>query len=110
MFEAHFPSLLIVFMNDIEEFVYSLSTDDDEIMTRREIMKIVYKISLNKALKINEIINKTLRQLARIIIEQIRFFFDKCIKENIQSSHFKRVFIIMLRKLSKKKLHEIIIV
>ena len=56
-------------MNDIKKFVYSLSTNDDETMTRREIMKIIYKINLNKMLKINEIINKTLRQLARIIIK-----------------------------------------
>ena len=56
-------------MNDIEKFVYSSSTNDDETMTRREIIKIVYKINLNKTLKVNEIINKALRQLARIIIK-----------------------------------------
>ena len=83
MFEAHFSFSSIVFMNDIERFVYFSSTNDDETVTRREIMKIVYKINLNKASKINEIINRTLRQLARIIIEQIHFFFDKCIKESI---------------------------
>ena len=55
-------------MNDIEKFVYSLSTNNDETMTRREIMKIVYKINLNKIFKINKIINKALRQLARVII------------------------------------------
>ena len=102
MFEIHFLFSSIVFMNDIEKFVYSSSADDDETMTRREVMKVVYKISSNKVLKINEIINKTLRQLARVIIEQICFFFDRCIKENIQSSHFKKVFTIMLRKSEKK--------
>ena len=56
-------------MNDIEKFIYSSSTDNDETMTRREIIKIIYKINLNKMSKINKIINKTLRQLARIIIE-----------------------------------------
>ena len=102
MFKIHFSFSLIVFMNDIEKFVYSSSTDNDETMTRREIIKIIYKINSNKTSKINEIINKTLRQFARIIIKQIHFFFDKCIKKNIQSSHFKKVFTIMLRK-SKKK-------
>ena len=102
MFEIHFSFSLIVFMNDIEKFVYFSSTDDDEAVTCREIMKIIYKVNSNKASKINEIINKTLRQLARIIIEQIHFFFDKCIKENIQSSYFKKIFIIMLRKSDKK--------
>ena len=102
IFKIYFSFLSIVFINDIEKFVYFSSTEDDETMTRCEIIKIVYKISLNKALKINEIINKTLQQLARIIIEQIHFLFNKCIKENIQSLYFKKVFIIMLRKSSKK--------
>ena len=86
---------LIIFINDIEKFVYFSSTNDDKTMTRCEIIKIVYKINLNKTLKINEIINKSLRQLARVIIEQIHFLFDKCIKENIQSLHFKKIFIIV---------------
>ena len=70
-------------MNDIKKFVYLLLTENDETMTHREIMKVVYKINLNKALKINKIINKTLRQFARIIIEQIYILFDKYIKEDI---------------------------
>ena len=77
-------------MNDIEKFIYFSSTNDDEIMTHCEIIKVVYKINLNKTLKINEIINKALRQLARVIIKQICSFFNKYIKENIQLSHFKK--------------------
>ena len=76
MFKIYFLSSLIVFMNNIEKFIYSSSTDDDETMTHCEIMKIVYKINLNKMSKINNIINKALRQLAQIIIKQIRFFFS----------------------------------
>ena len=83
MFKIHFLFLFIVFMNDIEKFVYFSSIDDDETMIRRGIIKIIYKINLNKTSKINEIINKALRQLARIIIKQIYFFFDKCIKKSI---------------------------
>ena len=83
IFKIHFSFLSIIFINDIKKFIYFLSTDDDKAMTCREIIKVVYKISSNKTSKINEIINKTLRQLARIIIEQIRFLFDKCINENI---------------------------
>ena len=56
-------------MNDIEKFIYFLSTDDDETMTRREIMKVIYKINSNKTSKINKVINKALRQLVRIIIK-----------------------------------------
>ena len=69
MFKIHFSFSLIIFMNDIEKFIYFLLTDDDETMTRRKIMKVVYKINSNKASKINEIINKTLQQFARIIIK-----------------------------------------
>ena len=102
MFETHFSFSSTIFMNDTEEFVYSSSTSDGEAVTRRKIMRIVYKVSSNKASRINKIINKALRQLIRVIIKQIRSLFDRCIKEGIQSSHFKRVFIIMLRKSGKK--------
>ena len=83
MFKIHFSSSSIVFMNDIKKFIYFLLTENDETVTHREIIKIVYKINSNKTSKINEIINKTLRQLARVIIEQIHSFFNKCIKESI---------------------------
>ena len=69
IFEIHFSSSSIVFMNDIEKYVYFSSTDDDETMTRRKMMKIVYKINSNKTSKINEIINKALRQFAQVIIK-----------------------------------------
>ena len=60
MFKIHFPFSSIIFINDIEKYVYFLLIKNDETMTRCEIMKIVYKINLNKMLKINEIINKAL--------------------------------------------------
>ena len=91
-----------MFIKNVVKFNYSSLVDNETLMTRREIMKIIHKINLNKTFEINEIINKTLRQLARVIIEQIRFFFDKCIKKKIQSSYFKKIFTIMLRKLKKK--------
>ena len=81
MFKIHFSFSSIIFMNDIEKFVYFSSTDDDETITRRKIINIVYKINLNKASKINKIIKKTLRQLARIIIKQIYFFLTNALKK-----------------------------
>ena len=83
MFEAHFSSSSTVFMKDAAEFDYSSSIDDETSMTRREVMKIIYKINSNKAFEIKEIINRALRQLARVVVEQIRSFFDRCIKEKI---------------------------
>ena len=69
MFEIHFSFSLTMFMKDAVKFDYFSSIDDEVSMTRREIMKVIYKVNLNKTFKINEIINKTLRQLARVIVE-----------------------------------------
>ena len=102
MFETHFSFLSTVFMKDVEKFDYFSSVENETSMTRREVMKTIHKIHSNKTFKINEIINKALRQFIRVIIEQICFLFDRCIKEEIQSLHFKKIFTIMLRK-SKKK-------
>ena len=102
MFKVYFSFSSTVFMKDVAKFDYFSSVENETSMTRHEIMKIIHKINSNKAFKINEIINKTLRQLARVVIKQIYFLFDKCIKKGIQLSHFKRISTIMLRK-SKKK-------
>ena len=69
MFEAYFLSLLTMFMKNVIKFDYFSSIDDETSMTRREIIKIIHKINLNKIFKINEIINKMLKQLARVIVE-----------------------------------------
>ena len=102
MFEIHFSFSSTMFMKDVAKFDYFSSVDDETSMTRREMMKIIYKINLNKTFEINEIINKALRQFVCVVVKQICFLFNKCIKEEIQSSHFKKVFTIILRK-SKKK-------
>ena len=102
MFKTHFLFSSTMFMKNAAEFDYLSSIDDRTPMTCREIMKIIYKINSNKTFEINKIINRTLRQLVRVVVEQIRFLFDKCIKKKIQSSHFKKIFIIMLRKSRKK--------
>ena len=58
-----------MFMKNIEKFDYSSSIKDGTPITRREIMKVIYKINSNKAFEINKIINRALRQLARIVIK-----------------------------------------
>ena len=83
MFETHFSFLSTMFMKNVIKFDYFSSVDDETPMTRREIIKIIHKINSNKTFEINEIINKALRQLVRVIIKQIHFFFDKCIKKRI---------------------------
>ena len=74
MFKIHFSFSSTMFMKNIAEFDYFSSIDDETLMTRREIMKVIYKINLNKTLKINKIINRTLRQFVRVIVKQICFF------------------------------------
>ena len=69
MFEIHFLFLLTMFMKNVAEFDYFLSIDDETPMTCHEVIKIIYKINSNKAFEINKIINRTLRQLARVVIK-----------------------------------------
>ena len=102
MFKIHFSSSSIIFINNIEKFFYSSSADDEKTITNHKIIKVVYKINSNKMLEINEIINKTLQRFVNVVIKWIRSLFNKCIKEKIQSSYFKKVFTIMLQKSEKK--------
>ena len=81
-FEIYFLFLSIMFRKNIEKYNYFLSVDDEKSITRCEIIKIIYKINLDKSFKIIKIINKTLQHFVRVIFKQIRFFFDKCIKKN----------------------------
>ena len=60
MFEIHFSFSSIMFMKNVAEFDYSSLTDDETLITRREIMKIIHKINSDKTFEINEIINKVL--------------------------------------------------
>jgi len=48
-------------------------------MSKREIIKTIYKVTLNKIFEINKIINQILRQLVCVILKQIKFLFNKCI-------------------------------
>ena len=69
IFEIHFLFLLIMFIKDVAKFNYFSSIDDEALMTRYEIMKIIHKINLNKIFEINKIINKALQQFIRVVIK-----------------------------------------
>ena len=69
MFKTHFLFSSTMFMKDAAEFNYFSSIDNETSMTRCEMMKIIYKINSNKTFKINKIINKTLRQLVRVVVK-----------------------------------------
>ena len=61
IFKTYFSFLSTMFIKNIRKFNYFLLIDDEASMTRREIMKIIYKINSNKIFKINKIINQALR-------------------------------------------------
>jgi hypothetical protein len=53
-------------------------------MSKRKIIEAIYKATSNKTFEINKIINRTLRQLVRVISKQIKFLFNKYIKKAMQ--------------------------
>ena len=65
-------------------------------------MKAIYKAAFDKTFEINEITNKALKQLIRVVLTQITSLFKRCIQKSIQSTHFKKVVIMILRKSNKK--------
>ena len=69
MFEIHFSFLSTMFMKDIAKFNYFSLINNETSITRRKIIKIIYKVNLNKIFEINEIINRTLRQLTHVVIK-----------------------------------------
>ena len=83
IFEIYFSLSSIMFMKNVKEYDYSLSVDDETSIIYCEIIKIIYKINLNKIFKINQIINKALRQFVCVLFKQIRSFFNKYIKKKI---------------------------
>ena len=69
IFQAYFLSSLMMFMKNVVKFDYFSSINDRTSMTRRKIIKIIYKINLNKIFEINKIINKALQKFTRVIIK-----------------------------------------
>ena len=69
MFEIHFSFSLTVFMKDVAKFNYSSLINDETSITRREIMKVIHKISANKTFEIKKIINKMLRQFVYVVVK-----------------------------------------
>ena len=87
-------------MNKIKKLFYSLLTNEAKKITNQKIIEVIYKTNLNKISEINEKINKMLKYFVIVVMKQICFFFDKCIKENIQLIYLKEVFTIILQKLN----------
>ncbi len=102
MFKTQFSSLLKMLINNTQNYDYASFIKNDVLITKREVRQAIHKIILNKISKFNEVTNQTLRHLVSVASTQMQSLFAKCIKKEIQSTHFKRVITIVLRKLSKK--------
>ena len=57
MFKTHFLFLSMIFTNNIRKFFYSSSVSDEKTITNQKLKKVVYKIDINKILKVNKVIN-----------------------------------------------------
>ena len=56
-------------MKNIKKYKYFLLIHDKASMTRCKIIKIIFKINLNKTFKINKFINRTLQQFICVVIK-----------------------------------------
>ena len=102
LFKTHFSSSLTMILNDIVDFNYVNLILDDESLTSREIKRIIEKTISNKTSSLNDISNRVIRSAMRITDEQIRSLFERCLRDDVQSAHFKRAATILLRKSSNR--------
>ncbi len=66
-------------MNNIKNFIYLILINNNKIILKHKLTKAIYKTTLNKILKINNIINRVLKQFIYIVSKQIQFLFNKYI-------------------------------
>jgi len=60
MFRFYLFTLSKILVNNLNEFFYSISIEDNKIILKREVIRAMHKTTFNKTLKINNIINRTL--------------------------------------------------
>ena len=102
LFKIHFSSFLTMILNDIVDFNYINLILDVESLTVREIRRVIEKTISNKISNLNDISNKVIRSVIEIVNEQILSLFERRLRDNVQSVHFKRVATILLRKSNNK--------
>ena len=102
LFKIHFSSSLTMILNDIVDFNYVNLILDDESLTSREIKRVIKKTISNKTSSLNNISNRVIRNAMKIIDEQIRSLFERCLRDDVQFAHFKRAATILLRKSSNR--------
>jgi len=83
MFQTHFSSFLKIFMLNMKDFKYSLLIENDALLMQRKIKRVIYKTTLNKALRHMKYINRIMRRLVNNTSEQICFLFERCLQKEI---------------------------
>jgi len=61
IFRSYFSFSFTILVNNLNEFSYSISIKDDEIMLKRKVIRAIHKTTFDKSLKINNVINCALR-------------------------------------------------
>ncbi len=68
MFRSYFSFSSTILINNLNKFFYSIFIEDNTTILKRKVIRAIHKTTLNKILKINNIINYELRQLICIIL------------------------------------------
>ncbi len=68
MFRFYFSSLFTILVNNLNKFSYLIFIKDNKIISKREVIRAMHKITSNKTSRINDVINDALRQLICIVL------------------------------------------
>jgi hypothetical protein len=88
-------------LDDISRSFYSRSIECSFSITKREVLKIIKRIVLDKISNLDEIINKLLKICVFIMMQLLISLYVVCIQQTYHSKAFKKVNIITLKKIDK---------
>jgi hypothetical protein len=88
--------------DDISRLFYLRFIECSFSITKREMLKIIKRIALDKISNFDEIINKLLKIYVFIMMQLFISLFIICIQQTYHSKAFKKVNIITLKKIDKK--------
>ncbi len=89
-------------LDDISRSFYFRLIECSLSKTKREMLKIIKWVVFDKILSFNEIINKLLKICVLIMIQLLISLFVVCIQQTYHSKAFKKVNIIILKKVDKR--------
>jgi hypothetical protein len=89
-------------LDDISRSFYFRFIECSLSITKREMLKIIKRIALDKISSFDEIINKLFKICAFIMMQLLISLFVVCIQQTYHSKAFKKVNIITLKKVDKK--------